>query len=318
MVEFGLTQPLSPVQRGRRRHAGEIAELPVDRPAYMHSLRHDRALSRSGRVSADRQRARPQVLGQAVHPQLSLAARARAQSSTSSTRTPAARSRPRAATRSSPSTTSTPIEQGGGLVIDMVAYPDATIIDQLYLARLRAGTPLTATGELTRFELGSWRRWRDHAPRRSRRFRSSCRASTMPHAPASRYRYVWGTGIAVEGDFLDQIVKIDLETGEVRALVRGRLLSGRAGVRSLTFGARPRMTACCCRSCSTRGKDRSFLLVLDAATLARDRPRRDAARHSLPLPRQLFRRRSVETRRNERDAEQRQQDGDGVGGGDQP
>ena len=28
------------------------------------------------------------------------------------------------------------------------------------------------------------------------------------------------------------------------------------------------MTACCCRSCSTSSNDRSFLLVLDAATLA--------------------------------------------------
>jgi hypothetical protein len=27
------------------------------------------------------------------------------------------------------------------LAIDMVAYPDATIIDQLYLARLRAARP---------------------------------------------------------------------------------------------------------------------------------------------------------------------------------
>src|SRR5262245_56232862 len=29
------------------------------------------------------------------------------------------------------------------------------------------------------------------------------------------YRYLWGTGTKVEGDFLDCIVKIDLDTGQV-------------------------------------------------------------------------------------------------------
>ncbi len=42
---------------------------------------------------------------------------------------------------------------GDGVAVDAVTYPDATIIDQLYLARLRAGTPITAIGKLTRFQI---------------------------------------------------------------------------------------------------------------------------------------------------------------------
>jgi beta,beta-carotene 9',10'-dioxygenase len=33
-------------------------------------------------------------------------------------------------------------EAGGDLLVDVVAYPDASIIDQLYLARLRAAEPI--------------------------------------------------------------------------------------------------------------------------------------------------------------------------------
>jgi len=39
------------------------------------------------------------------------------------------------------------------LAVDVIIYPDATIIDQLYLALLRKGTPITATGTLMRFHI---------------------------------------------------------------------------------------------------------------------------------------------------------------------
>ena len=42
---------------------------------------------------------------------------------------------------------------GDGLAVDFIAYPDASAIDQLYLARLRASAPVTATGKLTRFRV---------------------------------------------------------------------------------------------------------------------------------------------------------------------
>jgi beta,beta-carotene 9',10'-dioxygenase len=42
---------------------------------------------------------------------------------------------------------------GDGLSVDAIVYPDATIIDQRYLTRLRASAPITTTGKLTRFHV---------------------------------------------------------------------------------------------------------------------------------------------------------------------
>jgi hypothetical protein len=36
----------------------------------------------------------------------------------------------------------------------MVTYPDARVIDQLYLERLRSAEPVNATGRLTRLRIG--------------------------------------------------------------------------------------------------------------------------------------------------------------------
>ena len=100
-------------------------------------------------------------------------------------------------------------EDGNGLAIDMIAYEDSSIIDQLYLARLRAGAPITATGTLTRF----------HVPLDGGAVTREILAPASIELPrinyelhaGKPYRYVWGTGIETEGDFLDSIVKIDLD-----------------------------------------------------------------------------------------------------------
>ena len=42
-------------------------------------------------------------------------------------------------------------EEGDDILIDLIAYDDAGIIDQLYLSRLRAGDTVNATGRLTRY-----------------------------------------------------------------------------------------------------------------------------------------------------------------------
>ena len=104
------------------------------------------------------------------------------------------------------------LEDGDRLTIDMVAYQDATIIEALCLARLRAGTPLIATGALTRFEVplagdgAVTRRTLASAALELPRINYETRAGKP-------YRYVWGTGIQAPGDFLDSILKIDIETG---------------------------------------------------------------------------------------------------------
>ena len=63
------------------------------------------------------------------------------------------------------------------------------------------------------------------------------------------YRYVWGTGIQLSGDFLDSIVKIDAETGDVaRWYAQGLYPASPCSFPRLTRP--PRMTACSCPSCS--------------------------------------------------------------------
>ena len=88
-------------------------------------------------------------------------------------------------------------EDGDDLVIDMIAYPDAAIIEQLYLARLRAGTPITATGILTRFRVPL-----DTAPVTHQTLAPT--ALELPRinydaCAGKPYRHVWGTGIEVAG-----------------------------------------------------------------------------------------------------------------------
>ena len=48
-------------------------------------------------------------------------------------------------------------EEGNQVIVDIVTFPDSSVIDQLYLDRLRSAEPVTATAKLTRFRIGSSR-----------------------------------------------------------------------------------------------------------------------------------------------------------------
>jgi beta,beta-carotene 9',10'-dioxygenase len=168
---------------------------------------------------------------------------------------------------------------GDGLAVDVVTYPDATIIDQLYLARLRAGTPLTAIGTLTRFhvplasEAPVTRRTLADLPFELPRINYGVHAG-MP------YRYVWGTGIAAKGDFLDCIVKIDTVTGKSARWYAAGLYPGEP-----VFVPSPSATAeddgVLLSVVLDTAKGRSFLLVLDAASLKE--LARAATPHAIPF-----------------------------------
>jgi beta,beta-carotene 9',10'-dioxygenase len=101
-------------------------------------------------------------------------------------------------------------ELGGDVLVDLVTYPDAAIIDQLYLDRLRSTNGATATGALTRFRIGASETVareklsdvRLELPRFDYRRRAGC-----------RYRYAYGVGNEVTGNFLDSLVKLDLDRG---------------------------------------------------------------------------------------------------------
>jgi len=168
---------------------------------------------------------------------------------------------------------------GGGLAVDAVTYPDATIIDQLYLARLRAGTTITAIGKLTRF----------HVPLASEAPVTRRTLADLPlelprinygaHA-GEPYRYVWGTGIAAKGDFLDCIVKIDTATGNSARWYAAGLYPGEP-----VFVPSPSATAeddgVLLSVVLDIAKGRSFLLVLDAASLKE--LARAATPHAIPF-----------------------------------
>jgi carotenoid cleavage dioxygenase-like enzyme len=168
---------------------------------------------------------------------------------------------------------------GAQLAVDAVIYPDPAIIDQLYLARLRASTPITATGTLTRFHVpldGS-------APVTSRSLADI--PLELPRIDYERYagkpyRYVWGASVQTKGDFLDSIVKIDVDSGGAATWFEAGLYPGEP-----VFVAAPSAKAeddgVLLSIVLDIDRNRSFLLVLDAASL-KELARAEAP-HAIPF-----------------------------------
>ena len=99
-------------------------------------------------------------------------------------------------------------EDGNDFVVDIVVHPDSTVIDRLYLDRLRSAEPIPTTGRLTRF----WIRKDENVIREQL---SDCPIELprfdYPRRAGQRYRYVYAAGSDTPGDFLDNLVKLDLE-----------------------------------------------------------------------------------------------------------
>jgi beta,beta-carotene 9',10'-dioxygenase len=100
-------------------------------------------------------------------------------------------------------------EQDGEVVVDLCSYPNAEIVADLYLDRLRAGKPV-AEPELRRLRITP-----DSGAVRSERL--AAEGLELPRINYGGrnerpYRYVWGTGIGPSG-WLQRIVKADLERG---------------------------------------------------------------------------------------------------------
>ncbi len=165
-------------------------------------------------------------------------------------------------------------EDASNIIVDFVAYKDAQIIDQLYLARLRAGEPVDATGLLTRYVVPL----QGSGPVTAKPINA-----TMIELPRTDYdlvagrpyRYVWGIGRRTKDGFLDMIVKIDVGSGEAQTWWQehcfpgepvfvpapDRKQEGEGVLLSVVLDAQ---------------RGRSFLLVLDAQTL------KEAARAECP------------------------------------
>jgi beta,beta-carotene 9',10'-dioxygenase len=99
-------------------------------------------------------------------------------------------------------------EEGDEVVVDIVTFPDAGVIDQLYLDRLRSAEAVPATGKLTRFRIGSRG---DVIDERLSETRIELPRINYQRRAGRRYRYVYGAGNEVQGNFIDNLVKLDLE-----------------------------------------------------------------------------------------------------------
>jgi carotenoid cleavage dioxygenase-like enzyme len=101
-------------------------------------------------------------------------------------------------------------EEGDDLVVDIVTNPDPAVIEQLYLDRLRSAEPVAGTAKLTRFRIGAGENVAGErlaeVPIEFPRFDYRRRAGRP-------YRYVYGAGNEVPGNFIDNLVKLDLDRG---------------------------------------------------------------------------------------------------------
>jgi beta,beta-carotene 9',10'-dioxygenase len=152
-------------------------------------------------------------------------------------------------------------EDGQDVVVDVCTYPDAGIVEDLYLERLRAGKPI--------------------APATLERFRVSPGTGTvtvetlldkhieLPRINYGRcherpYRYVWGVGSA--GGWLDQIVKGDVVDRTTHVWQEDGAFPGEPVFVAAPDGVEED-DGVLLSVVLDAGREISFLLVLDAATL---------------------------------------------------
>jgi carotenoid cleavage dioxygenase-like enzyme len=181
-----------------------IASLPVKQPAYMHSFGlterwlvlvefplvvNPLALALSGRPYIENYRWKPEL-----GTRFTLVDRATGESV--------------AGFRSDPCFAFHHVnayEDGDEVVVDLCVLADATIIEDLYLDRLRSGKPI-AGAELTRFRL----RQSDRSVSRTSLADGDIELPNINYARCNErpYRFVWGVRKGLSG-WLEQIVKLD-------------------------------------------------------------------------------------------------------------
>ena len=98
----------------------------------------------------------------------------------------------------------------GEVVVDLCVFPDATVVEDLYLDKLRAGKPIPSA-ELVRFRL-------DLEGKGVTRERLSDQGLELPRINYGQcnerpHRYVWGIDVGDSG-WIDRIVKVDTDDGE--------------------------------------------------------------------------------------------------------
>lgn len=163
-------------------------------------------------------------------------------------------------------------EDGQDVVVDVCTYPDAGIVEDLYLERLRAGKPVTGA-TLERFRLSpssgevTVERLLDESIELPRINYGRC--NERP------YRYVWGVGAA--GGWLDRIVKGDVVNRSAQVWQEEGTFPGEP-VFVAAPEAREEDEGILLSVVLDGRSGTSFLLVLDAATME------ELARAEVPHP----------------------------------
>jgi len=153
-------------------------------------------------------------------------------------------------------------QAGDEVSIDVCTYPDAQIVQDLYLERLREGKP-AATGALERFKVNT----SSGAVSRERLIEEPIELPRINYGRCNerRYRYTWGVGAA--SGWLDRIVKADLERGDSAVWTQEGCYPGEP-VFVAAPDAQREDDGVLLSVVLDATEGNSFLLVLDAATLS--------------------------------------------------
>jgi beta,beta-carotene 9',10'-dioxygenase len=102
-------------------------------------------------------------------------------------------------------------EQDGEIIFDIPVFKDTTIIDQLYLDHLRTEPVTEIAGQLYRFRI------KPGEKKVERHLLSDTRLElpriNYGRVNAQPYRYIFGAGNTIPGNFLDNLTKLDVTDG---------------------------------------------------------------------------------------------------------
>jgi carotenoid cleavage dioxygenase-like enzyme len=166
-------------------------------------------------------------------------------------------------------------ERDGKVVCDVVTYPDASIVDELALDRLRSDDPSPGSGHLRRY----------HLPLSGGSASSEVQSGERLELPrihdgpatGQPYQYVYGVGTRVKGQFTDQLVKIGVRAGTAQTWHEAGTYPGEP-VFVPAPGGTGEDDGVVLSVVLDPADQRSFLLVLDAASFA------ERARAPVPHP----------------------------------
>ncbi|WP_103028277.1 carotenoid oxygenase family protein [Salinibacter altiplanensis] len=168
-------------------------------------------------------------------------------------------------------------ERDGEIICDVVAHPDASVIEDYFLDRLRGPEPTSGTGRLRRYRLPL-----GGGPAECEQLSGTPIELPRIHEAQARarpYGYVYGIGERHHGQFADQLVKVDVETGSADVWREDGTCPGEP-----VFVPAPDATnedeGVVLSVVLDPEADRSFLLLLDAASFA-ERARAEVP-HAIP------------------------------------